>query len=654
MNHPITGFALGDPDASPLAKKPTPAEARTFFDTLILSASGWRGVFGASDDDMEEAIPPARIYTVARMAATFADFLLARQTAVPGVPTPAIALGIDTRPTGPAIADAMARVLIAKGLRVRYAFICAAPEIMAWTRRSAALPPGSPDRLDAFCYVSASHNPPGHNGVKFGLADGGVLSAPEAKVLTDALRGGACTAADIDAVAVLVGTPPARAVSSLYAGCATEKRKAISDYTLFAREVAGASADLSAQERELDALAAAVSARGAGIVADMNGSARTLSIDSDYLASLGVEFRRLNAVPRRFAHRIVPEGEALEPCRLALEKAHASEPHFVLGYVPDCDGDRGNLVYWDDDTGTARALAAQDTFALAVLAELATADLATADLATADLATMAARDGNAQPHRKIAVACNDATSLRIESIAKALGAEVFRAETGEANVVGLARTLREQGYEVRILGEGSNGGVITHPAGVRDPLNTVTAILKLLYVDGGDGHPGPYRLWLRRSGQESAYHGEFGLCDVLATMPRFTTTSVFEERAALRVRSKDQVALKGAYEVLFRKAWPSIAREIEPKLGSVSWKAYASLGSTQKELAGGFTGSGTGGLKIVLVDAGGSEAGFLWMRGSGTEPVFRVMADVRGNDAGLEALLLDRHVGMVREADSLV
>ncbi len=639
MNHPITGFAIGDPDASPLARKPGPAEARAFFDTLILSASGWRGVFGASDDDMAETLPPAKTYAAARMAWAFADFLLARQAAIPGSPAPVIALGLDTRPTGPAIADAMARVYIAKGLRVRYAFVCAAPEIMAWTRRSASLPAGSPDRLDAFCYVSASHNPPGHNGVKFGLADGGVLSAPEAKTLTESLRDGACTADDIDAVAVLVGTPSAGAVSALYSGCVTEKRKAISDYTLFAREVAGASADMPAQERELDALAAAISARGAGIVADMNGSARSLSIDADYLASLGVEFRRMNAVPRRFAHRIVPEGDALEPCRLALEKAHADNPHFVLGYVPDCDGDRGNLVYWDDDTGTARALVAQDTFALAVLAELA---------------SLATRGEAANAGRKIAVACNDATSLRIESIAKALGAEVFRAETGEANVVGLARDLRDQGYEVRILGEGSNGGVITHPASVRDPLNTVTAILKLLYLVGSDENPGPYRLWLRVSGQESAYHEEFGLCDVLATMPRFATTSVFEERAALRVRSRDHAALKGAYEALFRKSWPSIARELEARLGPLSWKAYASLGSTQKELVGGFAGSGTGGLKIVLFDGAGSAAGFLWMRGSGTEAVFRVMADVRGDDASLETLLLDRHVAMVREADSLV
>ena len=53
---------------------------------------------------------------------------------------------------------------------------------------------------------------------------------------------------------------------------------------------------------------------------------------------------------------------------------------------------------------------------------------------------------------------------------------------GEANVVNLARNLREQGYQVRILGEGSNGGTITNPAAVRDPLNTIFALLKLLSI----------------------------------------------------------------------------------------------------------------------------------------------------------------------------
>jgi len=585
------------------------------------------------------------------MAAVFADFLLARST---DGRAPTVALGLDTRPTGPAIADVMARVFLARGLAVRYAFICAAPEIMAWARRSGALAPDNPDRLDAFCYVSASHNPPGQEPLRMTASDSTTRRAAAnrraqamsavASVSTSgvfdrgmpALKAGACEAPDIAAMASLVASVPAAAVAALFAGAAAAKRRAVSDYSLFAREVGGASADLSAQERELDALAAAIGARGCGIVAEMNGSARSLSIDVDFLSGLGVSMLPLNAVPRRFAHRIVPEGESLEPCRRAVEAAHRGDPYFVLGYVPDCDGDRGNIVYWDEAAGCAKALEAQETFALAALAELAV------------LASR--REGTAVP---LAVACNDATSLRIEAIAGSLGAEVFRAETGEANVVGLARSLRERGYEVRVLGEGSNGGVITHPASVRDPLNTVTAILKLLYLRDEDGRPGPFRLWLERSGQAERYRDDFGLADVLASLPRYTTTSVFEDRAALRVRTRDHAALKDAYEAVWRRAEAAVIAKLAERLGPLAVRTLASAGSAERELAGSFGGSGSGGLKLRFDDSEGKAAAFLWMRGSGTEPVFRVMAEVRGDEPGLESWLLERHAAMVVEADSL-
>ncbi len=643
IHHPHTGFSMGDPDAAPLVRKPSPAQAEAFFNTFILSASGWRGVFASTEDDMGEDLSPAGTYVALRMAAVFADFMHNAVNAATGAHSaPVVALGIDTRPTGPAIAEAMARVFLAKGIQVRYAFVCAAPEIMAWTKLSGALPRESPDRIDGFCYVSASHNPPGHNGVKFGLADGGVLPGPAAIAMIAALRDGACTAADIEAMAVLGSAASPKAVSALLAACTLEKRKAISAYTLFAREVAGASSDQTAQEEELDRLSAAINARGSGIIAELNGSARSMSIDGDFLAGLGIKLIQLNARPRNFVHRIVPEGESLEPCRLALQKAHADNQDYVLGYVPDCDGDRGNLVYWDDDTGTARALEAQDTFALAVLAELTSMEI------------RALRLGS--PPRKTAVACNDATSMRVDAIAGALGTRVFRSETGEANVVGLARRLREDGYEVRVLGEGSNGGVITHPASVRDPLNTVSAILKLLYLRDTDTSqgtiPGPYRLWLERTGRGHEYHDEFGLCDILASLPRFATTSVFENRAALRVASRDQTSLKNAYEIIFRRTWPSIARELEPHYGQLSWKAIASVGIKERELAGAFGDSGSGGVRIVLLDEKNVPAAFLWMRGSGTEPVFRIMADAREDDGTVESLLLERHAAMVREADA--
>ena len=72
---------------------------------------------------------------------------------------------------------------------------------------------------------------------------------------------------------------------------------------------------------------------------------------------------------------------------------------------------------------------AQEVFALSVLAELAYLNWSGTDTG------------------KTAVAINGPTSMRIEEIAKTFGAEIFRAEVGEANVVNLASELRDKGYD---------------------------------------------------------------------------------------------------------------------------------------------------------------------------------------------------------------
>ena len=190
---------------------------------------------------------------------------------------------------------------------------------------------------------------------------------------------------------------------------------------------------------------------------DFNGSARTLSIDREFFSSLGLGFHGINDKPREIVHRIVPEGESLEPCMRFLESLRERDPSVVLGYVPDCDGDRGNLVFWDGKR--ARPLEGQEVFALACVSELAHLVL------TGELRY----DEQGKALNRAAVAANGPTSLRVDRIAAAFGVRVFRAEVGEANVVGLARKLREAGYLVRILGEGAAGGVITHPAAVRSP-----------------------------------------------------------------------------------------------------------------------------------------------------------------------------------------
>lgn len=625
--HPATGFPVGDSSVFPLdpARPPSDGEIASALAPLILSASGWRKVFAAEggEESLGAAVSPADLCLAACMARAFA---LRMAEIAPAGRAPAIALGMDSRPTGPAIADVMIRTFLASGLIPRYAFIAAAPEIMAWTRAEGS-------GLSGFCYISASHNPTGHNGVKFGFADGGVLPVFEAEALADRFRSLARDPAARRAVLEAAASAEERAVSRVFSACAAEKRAAVSAYTLFARRTAADRETLEDQERVLDDLARACEARPVGVVAEMNGSARSLSIDGDFLSMLGVRSRLVNARPRSFAHRIVPEGASLDLCRSALEEARAGDPAFVLGYVPDCDGDRGNLVRWDSAAGRAVALEAQEVFALAVLSELA---------------SLRATGARVPEPSRIAVAVNDATSLRVDDIARAFGAEVFRAETGEANVVNLARTLRADGYVVRILGEGSNGGNITHPAAVRDPLNTVAALVKLLALRGMDGGPSPFRTWLEASGRGAEYSPEFTLDDVIRSLPAWTTTSVFEERALLRMPPSDPADLKRRYQTRFLEEWGGRRGELERRFSIVSWEARASIGSTELDATGDFGAAGRGGLRILFRDGKDEAAGFLWMRGSGTEPVLRLMADLRGRDSEGEAWLLNWQRDMVK------
>lgn len=618
---------MGDPYALPLDPdfEPSEPEIEAALGSLILSPSGWRKVFAADgdEDSLSPAVRPADLLSAACMARVFA--LRLADTAAPGA-VPALALGVDSRPTGPALADVMVRVFLASGVVPRYAFIIAAPEIMAWTRSEAS-------GLSGFCYISASHNPPGHNGVKFGFADGGVLPASEAEALAGGFRALIRDPPGRRSVLEAAAGVDPRAVSRVFSGCSAEKRSALSAYTLFARRTAADRESLEDQERVLDELVRACESRPIGILAEMNGSARSVSIDTDYLSMLGVRTKLVNARPREFVHRIVPEGASLDLCRKELEAARAGDPAFVLGYVPDCDGDRGNLVRWTETKSRAEALEAQEVFSLAVLAELA---------------LLRGARGPGSPG--IAVAVNDATSLRIDEIARALGARVFRAETGEANVVNLARTLRAEGWTVRILGEGSNGGNITHPAAVRDPLNTLTALVKLLALRGRGGESAPFRTWLESTGRGDEYSPDFTLDDVLASLPAWTTTSVFEERALMRIPPSDPVELKRRYQARFLEEWEARRKELADRFSFVSWEARASVGSAEKDASRDFGAAGKGGLRIQFRDGSGLPSGFLWMRGSGTEPVLRIMADLRGRDPEGEAWLLEWQRELVKTA----
>jgi len=647
ISHPFLGLAVGDPTKAPLAKEtlPSPEEVQLAASSLILSASGWRKTFAdpstkgpfASwdfghnlDNSLSRELSPADTVIVAGMAIVFSSFM--KETCKSR--RPVVLLGVDTRPTGPAIADVFARVLIGAGCEARYLFIVPAPEIMAYSAQTMSLPPEHEFHSDGFAYISASHNPPGHNGLKFGLG-GGVLTGDQMSPLIAALRAFIADSGAPDKALSAVGKAHAGELAACYGNVAHWKRYSQSAYMLFAHRVFTDETELDAQEKMLAEVAAACGERPFGVIAELNGSARTQSIDSDWLSALGVQVKVLNAEPGIFAHRIVPENESLQDCAESLNEVHAENAAFALGYVPDCDGDRGNLVYYSEALKGTVPLEAQQVFALACLSELA----------------YLRWRGEARP---IAVVVNDATSMRIEAIARTLGARVFRAETGEANVVSCAEKLRAEGWVVRILGEGSNGGNITYPSKVRDPLSTLGSMLRLLRLGEAKRGNTCFNLWLNALGVPERYRPDYGLDDVIDSLPLWATTSAFESYAALKVAAKDKTALKNAYQRLFIESWPQMLPELTDRFGVATWKAFATIGPSEYEIGADFGASKNGGLRIVLHDGEGEACAFLWMRASGTEPVFRIGVDIRGGTSADEAWLRSWHTDLVNKADLLV
>ncbi|MFP4374402.1 MAG: hypothetical protein ACLFPO_08725 [Spirochaetaceae bacterium] len=609
MDDKLTGLPLGDPQVDALGAgvpcaQDTLTAARA---SMIVSASGWRKVFAADGDESSTVsdVGPADRELTALAGAAFCEYITAR------LPPSrrSVVLAVDSRPTGTVLADVLLRVLLAHDLEVRYLFISPIPEVIAYAASDA--------RIGAFLYVSASHNPVGHNGVKFGRAGEGVLAAPESRRVAAAFDRLCGDESARRRLADAVRRVSARAVARAFSDVAVLKPRAVSAYRDFALEVADGPAGAGSAAA---AISAGADASGCGIVIDFNGSARTTSADLSLFEGLGIRVRAVNAGPRQIAHQILPEGAGLDEARVALAAAAASDPAFTMAYVPDNDGDRGNLVFAD----AATPLSAQEVFAMAVVAELSW-------LSAAGFVPTA--------HRPWAVVVNGPTSLRIDRIAAAFGAEVHRCEVGEANVVATAERLRSRGYLVRILGEGSNGGNILHPSRVRDPMATVFSFLKLLYAGRGSDHD-LFGVWCRKIGTPSAYREDYTLEQVRLTLPQFRTTPTGEPAAGLQVRTADHSLLKSRYVEIFASEWARRAGELERRFGFTRYEEIR------------YEDGGPGGLKMQFYDRDDTATGFVWMRGSGTEPVFRAVVDIEGTDPAAEAELLEWHRGMIARADA--
>ncbi|MFW5802103.1 MAG: hypothetical protein ACOCVC_08705, partial [Spirochaeta sp.] len=293
------------------------------------------------------------------------------------------------------------------------------------------------------------------------------------------------------------------------------------------------------------------------------------------------------------------------------------------------DGDRGNLVYMVD--GRSEVIPAQSLFCLSCTAELA----------------YLAYTGEAM--EQVALVVNGPTSLRVDRIARRFGATVFRTEVGEANVVERAAELRREGWIVRILGEGSNGGTIIHPGRIRDPLNTMLSILKLLYLGPTEDSASPMEIWKQFSGKEFAPT----LPGLLGSLPAFTTTSAYEDRAIMRIRSTNPLRLIQVYSELFSKEWIQYRDYLQQELAVSEYQFVHTVGTREHyQHTAEFDGTAAGGFKVVFRDQHAEPKGFIWMRASGTEPVFRILADAEGSREDIEATLLQWHRSLIQRADA--
>lgn len=583
---------------------------------MILSASGWRKIF-TEDKDGESTTKEIgndnKILSYL-IGTTFSEYI---KTAT-RKNSPEVVIATDTRPTGAEIARVILNACTCSGIKCIYLGYAAAPEIMAYAKN-----------FDGFIYISASHNPVGHNGIKFGLSDGGVLEGSEAKKVIENFKKKCADISEGEQNALLKKLEgiPAVGAAKYY------KKQSLKSYEKFIRHVITGCEKPAAQKVVFNEIKKSMKKNRISICCDMNGSARAASIDKKFLSSCKIELRSFNDIPGQIVHAIIPEPENLVHCAAKMQEAHALNPDdsCVLGYMPDCDGDRGNIVFWNEKTKKAEPITAQEVFALCVMAELSFEYWKNAS----------AKD--------LAVAVNCPTSMRIDEIAAALGAKVFRAEVGEANVVNLAREKRAEGFNVRIFGEGSNGGNITYPSAVRDPVATIFAMVKLLSLRDTKYGEGLFHIWCKKSGQENKYRDDFTLADVIETLPAYTTTGVSEDRAVLQVNMKDKGKLKENFKVAFENFWSENKVAFEAD-GIFGWTCCLTNGT--KETVGEENwNNANGGLKIRFHDRNEKPVAFIWMRPSGTEPVFRVMCDVKGNNADLEKKLLQWETEVLQKSD---
>ena len=598
----------------------TPDQIRTKnLDTSILSVSGWRKIFAVDqqENSLVNKISEADQEFIIVAGYVLSSFFDSQKNGL-------IVVGHDSRPTSQTIAKILVQSLLAYQTKVKYIGLTSVPQTMAYTKKLI--------KAVGFIYVTASHNPPGYNGFKIGNQNGEVIDNNQAEKLIKQFKS---TYLNNKKVLATVSTYN-NANNNIQAVYQKQKANYLQSsqyyYQLILKTITGPASTSS--QKIITSLKKSLTNKDVCIAYDYNGSSRLRSIDQQILKDFNVNVIPHNTKPGCFAHQIAPENKGLVDLKKLLIKRRQKNINFGITF--DCDGDRGNLVLYKNSQKKQLLIPdAQFSFILAVLAELAFTEIF-----------------YPQKLKSTVIVANGPTSMRVDQICQKFSVRLFRAEVGEANVVNLGKQLRKKGYYVPIVGEGSNGGTIIHPSTVRDPLCTIFSLLKLLYLKNPGKKISLLQCVLEKYKKNSS--AEFKAQDYLQLLwdlnQHYTTTSVFDPKAILKVRTKNQKKLKYNYERIFQAEYAKKQKHLSKTYNIDSWQFINYEGARTRIGAGNRGGQENGGFKVMLYSKNKEKFGYLWMRGSKTEPVFRVMVDIKGGKKTHDFFLV-WHRSMLKKAD---
>ena len=602
-----TGLEIGDPDALPFGKhnKELQENIEKRLKYGVASASGIRQIFDNTygdeatdyvDGTGTEITDAAKIH-IATITDRFVQLLQGVHAGTPlrgqtGRSQPTVVVAIDSRHTGPAIADIAIRMLVFHGVNIRYTFISPVTEVAVYSREVS----------DGFVYISSSHNPRGYNGLKLGLNDGRVLPRHLALPFIEDYQARLKDPENTEEMIHKVNAANTDTIREVYEEIDGHRRESRRIYARFSDQLITGLKDPDKIARRKELLKEEIQSRDIWVGLDPNGGARQ---DREYLESWGFRVLEINSRPRLdMSHELAPIPSACQQAKAALIKAQGEGKNITAFFVFDTDGDRRNLVIPDGKDGAAIP-GVQMIFVLDVLCSIL--------------------DAGCQD-RELGVVINGPTSSVMEQLTHYLDFTVKRVEVGEANVATGGIRLHEQGVYVPIMGEGSNGSVFNLDLLVREPLHTVRTLINFITK------PELTKMLLSRLGQEDRYDNWHSpertsglLMNIIESLPPSETTDFFTDEGIRTGGSDVQRDLfKASFDAYFvDQLWPEIAEHIRENFQGVPTAKFVNY-EAENELRGkGNRITNAGGYKVEFYvqrqDGENRHIGWLWFRPSGTE-----------------------------------